>query len=437
MSFETTFIPAILLIVGGFSVPLIKILLSISADGFIALKRYGRKELLIIIPYLMIAFSGILFCETITPTPDRQSMIYLTIAWPMFICAALIRIFLRIRQYNEQMEEHNRKEKEKRRNNLLIDFYDNCIENQIHECRSEKEKQKATLIAQNNKIEFTDIVALFDEAKQCYHKKEKADEEEARQKRLAKMKEKEQSQFNPLNEFASYSKQDKRIAMLTKEYNEVSRELQTINHLIKMSLTPQLEEEHDWAIMGGLANGLAGPGAGIAAAVNAQIENAQIRARNEANWKDSVERRIDFMNAMFEPRKALEEKQAELESKIEKAKIKLIADITPQQCLDMLTVKNTSIAVSETGTCTVDVEVALKQPNYYIFGDVKATIDGTIQAEIFDGNQKIGTANLVLPIDGVPDNHLVGLEGMCLFCGQPEKKYKVKFNADNLWAMEQ
>lgn len=32
---------------------------------------------------------------------------------------------------------------------------------------------------------------------------------------------------------------------------------------------------------------------------------------------------------------------------------------------------------------------------------------------------------------------MVTIKGMCLFCGQPGKKYTVKFNAENLWAMEQ
>lgn len=97
----------------------------------------------------------------------------------------------------------------------------------------------------------------------------------------------------------------------------------------------------------------------------------------------------------------------------------------------------TDISISESGTCTVETEVGLKQSEYHIFKDVKATIDGTIQAGIYDGNNKIGTANLVLPLNGVPDGNMVAVKGMCLFCGQPGKHYSVKFNAENLWAMEQ
>lgn len=38
----------------------------------------------------------------------------------------------------------------------------------------------------------------------------------------------------------------------------------------------------DWAIHGGIANGLAGPGAGLATAMNIQRQNAENRARADA-----------------------------------------------------------------------------------------------------------------------------------------------------------
>lgn len=40
------------------------------------------------------------------------------------------------------------------------------------------------------------------------------------------------------------------------------------------------EKEKDWAILGGLSSGIGGVGAGVATAVNAQMENAEIRKRN-------------------------------------------------------------------------------------------------------------------------------------------------------------
>ena len=141
--------------------------------------------------------------------------------------------------------------------------------------------------------------------------------------------------------------------------------------------------------------------------------------------------------AIAEQKDALQTKCSELDALINAAKTKLIGKDSPEACLKALYFEDTRIAISKTGTCTVDTKVGLKRSEYYIFGDVKATIDGTIQGEIYDGNKEIGTANLVLPLDGVPDANMIAIKGICLFCGQPGKKYTVKFNADNLWAMEQ
>lgn len=354
---------------------------------------------------------------------------YSTAGWIIFACALsfLIRVYI---------TESNKEERLQKIKELSI-FYNECIENNVRSCKSEKDRQKASLIAKKYNIYYADIEALYNEAKQCYQEKLKTDKEYARQKELVELKQKEQAQYDVLNEFSSYTEREKKIAMLTKEYNEAARNLRATNDAISMTLTPPLEEEHDWAVMGGLADGLAGPGAGIATAVNAQIENAQIRARNSQLLHETADIRGQMILAGAKQRNPLQASCSELIDRINATKTKLIGKDSPEACLKALHFENTKIAVSKTGTCTVDAKVGLKRSEYYIFGDVKATIDGTIQGEIYDGNEKIGTANLVLPLDGIPDASMVTIKGMCLFCGQPGKKYTVKFNAENLWAMEQ
>ena len=277
-----------------------------------------------------------------------------------------------------------------------------------------------------------DLEALFEEGRKICEGQKQAKLNACN----AEMRAKESKLCAALNEFADYTGQGKKIAMLSKEYNEAARRLRATNDAISMTIAPPLEQEHDWAVMGGLANGLAGPGAGIATAVNAQIENAQIRARNSQLLHETADIRGRMLVAGSKQKNDLEAKCAELNGLINATKTKLVGKDTPKACLAALHFENTQIDVSETGTCTIDTEVSLKHP-YYIFDDVKATIDGTIQGEIYDGSEKIGTANLVLPLDGIPDTNMVTIKGMCLFCGQPEKKYTVKFNANNLWAMEQ
>lgn len=53
------------------------------------------------------------------------------------------------------------------------------------------------------------------------------------------------------------------------------------------NLTAQPEKEADWAIMGGLAQGIGGVGAGIAAAAQTQVNNMAVRARNAKRAADA------------------------------------------------------------------------------------------------------------------------------------------------------
>ena len=418
----------IILAVAGFFIPVFMV-----SMYFVGIRCSLKTWSLIGLPFIAIGISGILFiqADSYRSTP-KQVFIYSAAGWIILACALLPLVYALIKCVIEYRQADVRI-----KNDELARFYNECIQNNVRSCKSEKDRQKVSLIAKKSNIPYTDIEALYNEAKQCYQEKQKADKEYTHQKELAELKAKEQAQYDVLNEFSSYKGQEKKIAILTKEYNETARSLQGTKDAISVTLAPPLEKEHDWAVMGGLANGLAGPGAGIATAVNAQIENAQIRARNSQLLHETADIRGRMLVAIAEQKDALQTKCSELDALINATKTKLIGKDSPEACLKALHFENTKIAVSKTGTCTVDAKVGLKRSEYYIFGDVKATIDGTIQGEIYDGSEKIGTANLVLPLDGIPDANMIEIKGICLFCGQPGKKYTVKFNADNLWAMEQ
>lgn len=396
--------------------------------------HYSSKAWSLIgLPCIAMGISGVLFCkaDSCLLTPE-QAGAYSTKGWIIFACAlpALIYVFIERKNKYRQTEARIK-------NDRLAHFYNECIENNTRSCTSEKDRQKISLIAKKYNISYTDIEALYNEAKQCYQEKQKADKEYTHQKELAELKAKEQAQYDVLNEFSSYKGQEKKIAMLTKEYNETARRLRATDDAISLTVAPPLEKEHDWAVMGGLANGLSGPGAGIATAVNTQIENAQIRARNSQILRETADIRSQMFVNGAKQKYALQARCSELNAMINETKTKLLGRETPKQCFDVLRFKDIMLSVSKTGTCFVYAKVGLKYSEYYIFSDVKATIDGTIQAEIYNGNIKIGTANLVLPLNGVPDDNMIAVKGMCLFCGQPGNHYSVKFNAENLWAMEQ
>lgn len=67
------------------------------------------------------------------------------------------------------------------------------------------------------------------------------------------------------------------------------------------NLTAQPEKEADWAIMGGIAQGIGGVGAGIAAAAQTQANNMAVRARNARRAADAqtMHNAADNLDSIF------------------------------------------------------------------------------------------------------------------------------------------
>ena len=204
MPFVIVFVPAFILIVAGLSVTIASIMRRIISGGFTELKRFGRKELLLIGPYTMFWIAGILLCKSIELTLSVREIIYFSFAMILIICASIIRISVRLTNAKNTRNETVRKERLQERQSKLLSFCEECIRNGIRSCKSEKEKQKMILIAEKNELTYTNIEALFNEAMKYYQSKSKADEEQRLKKWLAKLKEEEQVQFNVLIEFSSY-----------------------------------------------------------------------------------------------------------------------------------------------------------------------------------------------------------------------------------------
>ncbi len=310
-------------------------------------------------------------------------------------------------------------------NNTKIEFYKDCVQHGITECVSEKEIQKATLIAQKRSIPFSDISALFYESRALVDK----DSENKRLAALNEQREKEKSACAALDRYAEYSGRDKLIAILTAEKNEALSSAQTLRSGASALIGASQQKEHDWAVLGGIANGIAGPAAGVATAMDIQAKNAQIRAQNQAN----LEAFAPIMLTSYEGAAKHEQRAAAIGREIEEIKTKLIGKEDAAACLEYLTFTNTNIEVSSTGSCTVTATAALKKP-VTIFGDVDAFVDGTVIAKIYDGKNFVGAANMVIPRYGIRSS--VNLKGVCLFCAQPGKKYTVSYTAKNMWTME-
>jgi UPF0716 family protein affecting phage T7 exclusion len=287
-------------------------------------------------------------------------------------------------------------------------FYQECEKAGITNLNSEKNRQKAILIGERlgcaNKENYRRI---YEESKTVYEEIQRS--KSARESEI--LKKTESGQYELLNKYAGYTGRNKRIQMLTDERNACQ------------------QKEKDWALHGGIASGIAGGFAGAASAMSIQAQNAEIRAQNAANLE--ALQPLLMAGAMSSMKCA--ERARELASAIEAAKIKLVSETSSSTVFDQLNFSDTEVTVTETGTCIVKTTVRASD-DFCIYDDVKAVIDGTIRAKIYDGETCIGTAPIVFPTYGVRLS--TGVSGMCLFCGEPGKTYRVEFGPGNLWAME-
>ena len=320
-----------------------------------------------------------------------------------------------------------KEEKEEQEYQLKIAFYKACVNEGILSLKSEKDIQKATLIAQSKGlVDIPDINSLFAESEMLATEKE----EDQRENALEDKRQEELQACNKLERYSGYTGRDKRIAMLCDLRNEALSGADALVSATTALVGATQQKEIDWATYGGIASGIAGPAAGVATALDIQAKNAEIRAQNKAN----INNLSSVITTSFDSAEKLQKEAERLAREIEATRIKLVEDNDPSDYLSSIEFSDSKVEVSETGTCTVHTTAKLSEP-YMIFDDVKASIDGVINADIYDDDNLIGSAEMVLPLYGVYTSS-VDLVGMALYCADPDKEYTVKFSVSKLWAIE-
>ncbi|MGF0094022.1 hypothetical protein ACQRC4_12475 [Lachnospiraceae bacterium SGI.066] len=259
--------------------------------------------------------------------------------------------------------------------------------------------------------------------------------ETRKKEQLEKKRKAEETKFNEYNKYSDCFGTDKRMAMLLDEQKYFLEQISSIANTQNRLQANQglfLQKEHDPYIHGGIATGIAGAGAGVVRALEIQQKNAEIRAQNakELEYLQKVSNVYSRTTDNYKQRaKALAEE-------IEGISKKMVSEDSPVSCFEKLEYTYTRVSVTDLGSCIVKVNVKIPEP-FFVSDNVEGIIDGTIIAEIYDGNVCIGKANLVLPKYGIKYRRVAELTGMALFCGAVNKNYTVKFcPSENLWAME-
>ena len=211
-------------------------------------------------------------------------------------------------------------------------------------------------------------------------------------------------------------------------------------NILGVAFLEQQEKETSWAIMGGIADGIAGPAAGLAVAAETMANNRKIQEHNAAMRQAAM----DIMSGapqLSSDRYDLEDERDKILRQITKTDDK-IALSNPDataiweniQIKDVTITRNSSKVLAATMTVSLKESLTLDVPD-----NVRMVIDGTIKGRISLENVYVGEVLFPLPIYGIPTkaDQEITLDGLCINSTKTPGDYTLKLNENqNIWVME-
>ena len=375
-----------------------------------------------------------------------KSLLLIMITWPLsYVVAVIISAAIPSLRWNNADEAtagtiisiiptlllffYFQKEDKKKQTQKKIDFYKKCLKQNIHQVQSPFEVQKAQLIAEKmgfNKV--SNIAAFYAECKNLLCQQEAQKESDA----FAKVKSKEQKKFEEYTKYAEFTAgREKRITMLADELKVALDEKAKTAADLEAARNFGMQKEKGWGFRAGMASALGGTGAAVATAMDVAKENAQIRANNEAN---SVMRTL-VSNSALDRYNVISQKVENLRKQLDDAQTKLVHEADSAELLRTILFNQIKTTVSETGAIEIEATAKLRQAQT-IFDGLAAVVDGTVIAEIYDNNVRVGETKVVLPALGLSHYTESTIKSICLTAGNKEKKYQVRFKPYRLWEIE-
>lgn len=238
----------------------------------------------------------------------------------------------------------------------------------------------------------------------------------------------------------------KRVKMLSdliQDFNKRIEEIKEGEEAMKtlgMLYMQQQKKEGDWAIAGGIADGLAGPVAGFMAASQVMENNREIQRHNETMRNTSREI-LSGVVKTSQNRYAIESQKEQAEERCKEAKEKISLS-TPDnvEIWNHIRVGRYQIKKAESGVLHISLPVHIETPFVLdVPENVNTVVDGTLKAEVRFEDKLVGTVNFPLPLYGIPTNMTaeVTLDGMLDRSVEFNGEYTLKMlDSHNLWIME-
>jgi len=251
--------------------------------------------------------------------------------------------------------------------------------------------------------------------------KPKREAEAARQKKLSEQREQERRQKHLAQSpgLQKYHEMDVKDAA---DYQEGIAAMRQLGIIMQQSVYQ--EKEKDWAVLGGIADGIAGPAAGIVTAANAMQDNVRIRAENAARREWGAQQAMFYNDLASQA--AAKSPVALSMNELEK-RYTAVMSWSPVTLFELLTFTNVA-ANRDLQTGAVNVTAKWEQK------DKSLCIDGAIRAKLYTEDKHCaGCAYLVFPKQG--SSSFAGeLSGVCAE-PKPSATYSVVLEPADLWEL--
>lgn len=340
-------------------------------------------------------------------------------------------------------------------------FYRLCHENHIKSLNSEFSQQKAKQFAiqliqeiePDISVNLLDLFlsqaplsACLEEGADAFRVAEERNLQAQKEPRKAKATAQEDTFIKRAGTVSTLYGSSKRKQMLTSLIADYDNKIQKLEEgekaLIQLGMiyADQQQKESDWAIIGGIAEGIAGPAAGLIAATNTMANNAKIREQNAAVRKTSMEI-MSGVPGLLGDICSLEKEREQIRQQLCKAQNKVVLSKPSAKVIwENIKLGKATVTKKTSGVLAVALPIKFKEAFVLDVPDgVNMVVDGTIKGEVWFEDKIVGDVLFPLPLYGIPSNMTeeITLDGMCGRSVEFDGEYTVKIADDqNLWIME-
>jgi len=325
-------------------------------------------------------------------------------------------------------------------NNTAKNFYLICQEDGIVKLDTKADIARIVLAAKNNRFDYseTELVEMFNKGKDIFFQEK---EDQPKNEDIEKTRSKELLHIKTVKEFAWYTGSDKPISVLVDEISRLQYEInlyekqkENSQNIGKAIYKAGEIKEKDWAILGGVASGIAGGAAGLATALDIQQQNVKAREHNQQLMSSIVKMQMDASFSIDETIKKAKERIDYLRTEIKDFSKKLVEELSMYDLLAKLNPRVVQKKYTETGALELTVETQ-PTPGILIYDDVNATVDGSFKALVVVDEEIVGDVIFVLPFNGSIQKN--SLHGYCIETEKfKNKEIEIVFVPINLWAIE-